>query len=257
MHRRTVAAAVVVALAATPLTPAAPAVAATTAALSSSVVLSYIKDANGCVSSGTDFSNSPDTPFGFDGSPATTSWNGSATLTKKSGDTSDQVFLSAAARGTVVGRSVAGRPSSLDVDGTVTTTVTSTRANSACSAFIVGKVRVQGTVDLSAPMLVTIAVESDSGVGVQAAAGPLQVATRSLAGRQSGTVLVQPGQLGDRRRHLPAAPAAAGPAAVDLDRQRAGPHHPDPAGQPDGCRRPARPRRTSCCRPLARARPMP
>lgn len=195
MHRRTVAAAVVVALAATPLTAAAPAEAATAAELYSGVAFSYIKDANGCSSDGVDFTDSPHTPFGFDGSPATTSWTATRTLTKKSGDTGDQVSLSAAARGTVVGRSVAGRPSSIDVDGTVTTTVTSTRPNSACSAFTAARVQAQGSVDLGAPTLVTIAVESDSGVGVQATAGPLQIATTSLAGRQSGTVLLPAGEL--------------------------------------------------------------
>ena len=196
MHRRIVAAAVVVALAATPLTAAAPAQAATEANLSSSFALSYIKDANGCSSSNpTDFSDGPATPVGFDGAPVTTTFGGSATLTKKSGDTGDQVSLSAATRGTVVGRSVAGRPSSLDMDGTVTTTVTSTRAKSACSAFIVGRVGLQAEVELSAPTLVTIAVESDAAVGVQAAAGPLQVTSRSVAGRQNGTALVQPGTL--------------------------------------------------------------
>jgi hypothetical protein len=213
VHRRTAAAAVIVALVATPLTSAAPAEAATSATLSSSVVYSYIKDANGCSSNVADFSESPDTPLGFDGTPATTSWTGNATLTKKSGDTGDQVSLSAAARGTVVGRSVAGRPSSIDVDGTVTTTVTSTRANSACSAFTVGRVGMDGVVELSAPTLVSITVESDSGVGVQAAAGGLQVATRNLAGHQSGTALVQAGAL---------------PVAVDISQQ----HYQPPAPMP-------------------------
>ena len=195
MPRRTVAAAVVAALAVVTLSTATPAEAANAATLTSGVAFSYIKDANGCSSNVADFSDSPATPLGFDGTPVTTSWSGNATLTKKSGDTGDQVFLGAAAHGTVVGRSTAGSPSSIDVDGTVTTTVTSTRANSACSAFTLGSMRAQGTVELSAPMLVTIDVESDSGVGVEAAAGPLQVTTRNLAGRQSGTALVPAGTM--------------------------------------------------------------
>jgi len=212
VHRRTVAAAVVVALA-TPLTSAAPAEAATTATLYSGIIFNYVNTADGCSSSAAaDYSDSPEASLGFDGSPLSTAWSGSATLTKKSGDTGDQVFLSAAARGTVVGRSEAGRPSSIDVDGTVTTTVTSTRADSACSAFTLGRVRLQGTVELTAPMLVTIGVESDSGVGVQATAGPLRVFT-NLRGRQSGTALV---------------PAGAMPVLVDIAQQ----HYQPPAPQP-------------------------
>jgi hypothetical protein len=214
VHRRTAAALVVAALAATPLTSAAPAEAATAVTVSSGVAFSYIKDASGCASTGADFSDSPDTPFGFDGTPVATSWNGSATLTKKSGDTGDQVALSAAARGTFVGRSVAGRPSSIDVDGTVTTTVTSSRANSACSSFTVGSVRLEGAVTLTAPTLVTIAVEPDAGVGVQAVAGPLRVTTGNLAGHQSGTVLVPVGEL---------------PILVDIAQQHAQPPAPLPS----------------------------
>jgi len=215
VHRRTVTAVAVLALAATPLASPAPAEAATTAELSSGFVISYVKDAGGCSSSSaSDSSDSPTVPVGFDGAPVTTSWGGSATLTKKTGDTGDQVFLSSAAKGTVVGRSTAGRPSSIDVDGTVTTTVTATRPVSACSAFIVGRARTEGVVDLTSPMLVTVDVVSDAGVAVDASAGPLHLTARSLAGRQSGAVLVPAGEL---------------PFTVDISQQHYQPPAPLPA----------------------------